>query len=63
MLGYLADKALIYGRIWPVSECFFLCLESMATDPCNQNIESINIYEYTLKKKFTGNIIFNRYWV
>ena len=63
MLGYIADKALAYGVIWSVSQCLSLCLGCMATDPCTQNIESINIYEYTLKKKITGNIIFYRHWV
>ena len=39
MLGCPADKALICGMMWSVSECLSLCLESMATVPTEQSIE------------------------
>ena len=37
MLGCPADKALICGLIWSVSQCLSLCLGSMATGSCSQH--------------------------
>lgn len=33
-----AEKALICGSIWSVSQCLSLCIESMATGPCSQHM-------------------------
>ena len=57
MLGYLVDKALIYGRIWSVSQCLSLCLGSMATGSCSQHIEAINKCRMLLKVFAFRNII------
>ena len=57
MLGYLANKALIYGQIWSVSEYLSLCLESMATGPCSQHIGLINKCRILLKVFAFRNII------
>ena len=47
MLGYPADKALIYGLMWSVSGCLSLCLGSMATGSCSQHKGGLldNIFE------------------
>lgn len=41
MIGYLADKTLICGRIWSVSWCLSLFLVSVAAGLCGRHIESI----------------------
>lgn len=46
MLGYLADKALIFGLMWSVSWCLSLCLGSMATGPCSQHMNTDIMFAY-----------------
>ena len=61
MLGYLADKALIYGRIWSVSQCLSLCLGSMATGPCCQHIQgllTIRTFKFSQEKNETNRFDF-----
>ena len=53
MLGWLANKALIFGLMWSVSWCLSLCLGSMATGPCSQHMkgESVKIKTILIDKK------------
>lgn len=63
MLGYLAVKALICGRMWFVSWCLSLCLESMASGSCSQHIESINECRMLLKVFRARNTIELYIWI
>ncbi len=59
MLCFLADKALICGRIWFVSWCFSLCLGSMAMGPCSQH--SVNTKRTQVRWKTVAIIQINEY--
>ena len=59
MLGYHADKALIYGLMRSVGQCLSLCLESIATGPCSQHIERFKMLEYMKEKIYNIKVLLN----
>ena len=61
MLGCLAYKALIFGRMRSVSRCLSLCLGSMAMGLCSQHVyDVIEDCKLQLRKLHIDDIILRK---